>query len=424
MLEAEQVLGMIAISGCDFDPVPKYSIDILDHATGGVKTVPFAARCGGRAYVPIPTFLGDYEPIEPLIVPFPVKPVALREEQIGPVETLLRKRFGVFQGPAGSGKTICGLEVIRRCHTRALVVVPTIEIARQWIARAEEHLGLRGACVGLWGAGSLTVGSHITVATYQTAANQLAALGEFGLVMIDECHRAPCTSIRDILACCPAYYRYGTTATPWRADGLHRALDWLLGGVTAKIGRDEAKVLPVEITRFDTGHEFFGDYNEVQNAVASDLARNSELADTVQGLVVDSGHAVIALGNRLEQLQRVGEALFVEGTPYWIIDASTNAGARAIAVKDIRSGTAKVLLATYQLAAEGLDVPELSALVMLAPIGNPTKVEQACGRIARPCEGKPAPMVIDPVDQGSLCRALAAKRMTVYRKHGWTVKEK
>ena len=57
-----------------------------------------------------------------------------------------------------------------------------------------------------------------------------------------------------------------------------------------------------------------------------------------------------------------------------------------------------VLLATFSLAKEGLDVKELDCLHWCSIVGNKIDAVQSAGRIERVCEGKKDPIVIDYVD--------------------------
>ena len=80
------------------------------------------------------------------------------------------------------------------------------------------------------------------------------------------------------------------------------------------------------------------------------------------------------------------------------------------------SATRDLLLATYQMASEGLDIPELDTLFLVTPRGD---VEQAVGRILREAENKKEPMVIDIVDpQIPICVGLYRKRMSQYKETG------
>src|SRR5689334_6551709 len=56
---------------------------------------------------------------------------------------------GVVVLPTGAGKTVVAFDAIARMGVRTLVVVPTIELLRQWRAGLAEHLGLPLESVGI-----------------------------------------------------------------------------------------------------------------------------------------------------------------------------------------------------------------------------------------------------------------------------------
>ena len=87
-------------------------------------------------------------------------------------------------------------------------------------------------------------------------------------------------------------------------------------------------------------------------------------------------------------------------------------------LEDMRGGKKRVLLATYQLAKEGLDVPCLDRLLLATPVKDYAIVVQSVGRIARVCEGKGTPVVYDYVDDIGFLQGMWKKRCTSYRKDG------
>ena len=79
-----------------------------------------------------------------------------------------------------------------------------------------------------------------------------------------------------------------------------------------------------------------------------------------------------------------------------------------------RSAKAKVIFATIQYAAEGLDIPELDTLFLTTPMSD---VEQAVGRIQRPSPGKKDPIVVDFRDDAiSMFEAMGRKRDRFYKR--------
>src|SRR5579859_3690324 len=61
---------------------------------------------------------------------------------------------GIVVLPTGAGKTVVAFDAIARLGVRTLVVVPTIELLRQWRGGIQERLSLPAELVGAVGAAS------------------------------------------------------------------------------------------------------------------------------------------------------------------------------------------------------------------------------------------------------------------------------
>ena len=78
---------------------------------------------------------------------------------------------------------------------------------------------------------------------------------------------------------------------------------------------------------------------------------------------------------------------------------------------------ARIIFATRQFAEEGLDIPSLDTIFLTTPMSD---VEQAVGRILRPCEGKKEPVVVDiRDDKAAQCLRAGDTRDRFYRTKGW-----
>lgn len=84
----------------------------------------------------------------------------------------------------------------------------------------------------------------------------------------------------------------------------------------------------------------------------------------------------------------------------------------------LNSGRIDCIFATYQLAKEGLDVPNLRYLVLATPEKDETTIIQSVGRVARKFEGKTMGIVYDIVDSFGMYRGWAKKREAYYKKIG------
>ena len=104
---------------------------------------------------------------------------------------------GVVVLPTGAGKTVVAFQALSEVPVRTLVIVPTIELLRQWRLGLIEKAGVPEDQVGVVGGGERTV-KAITVMTYDSAAMPRRRLAEFGLLIVDEVHHLPAPTYRAI----------------------------------------------------------------------------------------------------------------------------------------------------------------------------------------------------------------------------------
>ncbi|RLI78009.1 hypothetical protein DRP04_10620 [Archaeoglobales archaeon] len=92
---------------------------------------------------------------------------------------------GVVVVPTGGGKTYIGMTALGYLSVPTLICVTTIELARQWIQKIKEHLGIED--VGLLGGGKHDI-KDITVAIYNSAVKYIDRLiDRFDFIIFDEC---------------------------------------------------------------------------------------------------------------------------------------------------------------------------------------------------------------------------------------------
>jgi superfamily II DNA or RNA helicase len=135
---------------------------------------------------------------------------------------------GVVVLPTGAGKTVVAHMALEQVPVRTLVVVPTIDLLRQWRAGLIEKAGLPSEMVGVVGGGERTT-APVTVITYDSAAMPRRKLDGYGLLIVDEVHHLPAPTYRAIAAKVNAPWRLGLSATPERSDFGHLALGGLIG---------------------------------------------------------------------------------------------------------------------------------------------------------------------------------------------------
>jgi superfamily II DNA or RNA helicase len=148
---------------------------------------------------------------------------------------------GVVVLPTGAGKTVVAFMALEQVPVRTLVVVPTIDLLRQWRAGLIEKAGVPAEQVGVVGGGERAPRA-ITVMTYDSAAMPRRSLADYGLLVVDEVHHLPAPSYRKIADKTQAPWRLGLSATPERSDGAHLDLAEL-------VGSEVYRRLPAELSR-------------------------------------------------------------------------------------------------------------------------------------------------------------------------------
>ena len=86
--------------------------------------------------------------------------------------------------------------------------------------------------------------------------------------------------------------------------------------------------------------------------------------------------------------------------------------------KDLEETSKKpLIIATFAMAQEGLDIPVLDTCILASPHSD---VTQAVGRIMRETAGKTnSPLIYDIADQWSLFHSMYRKRTMFYTKAGF-----
>lgn len=358
--------------------------------------------------------------------------INLYEYQKKAVQEAIKAKNGVLVMPCGSGKTQCGLEIIARIGGRALWLTHTHDLLMQSKERAISVL--EGVKCGTITAGKVDIGEHITFATVQTMAKlDLSAYRDaWDVVIVDEAQHCCGTPSRvtmfyKVVSSLRARYKIGLTATPKRADGLQACMFALLGAKIHEVKREQVAhtTCPVKVSQIPTGWMpdydciLMGDgtidYNKVIDNMIHDDDRFEFVMNTINGL--PDAAPVMVLANRVEYLQDMRANYEKTGVCLSGMGQSKKAKAeRKAALESLNNGEIDAIFATYQLAKEGLDVPNLRYVVFATPEKDETTVIQSVGRVGRKAKGKKCGTVIDFVDAFGKYKEWASMRRGHYRK--------
>lgn len=355
------------------------------------------------------------------------------------VDEIVRRKFGVLESRAGSGKTQMAIALIGRLGCKTLWLTHTADLLNQSRERAARYID--PSLFGTITAGKVDIGEGVTFATVQTlAAQELSRFRyAFDAVIVDECHHlaGTPTMLRQFSAVVGAIacrHKYGLSATLHRADGLTRTIFDYLGPVAHSVPDSAVseRVMEVTVRERPTGTGIGDDcldtdgtiiYSRLVNSLTENADRNRRIVDD---LAANSDHYNLILSNRVEHLHTLMEALPEELRKLAVaVDGSMQTkkakAERSAAIEDLRQGRKRYLFATYALAKEGLDIPRLDRLYMATPQKDYTTTVQSVGRVARTFDGKDAPVCYDYVDDSDYLRRAFGMRCRHYKKCGCKV---
>jgi superfamily II DNA or RNA helicase len=332
------------------------------------------------------------------------------------------KGGGVLSLPCGFGKTTVALALSAHLKLRTMIVVHKEFLANQWVEKIHEFCP--GATIGRVQADKFDIEKDFVIAMIQTMCQRdfdPKLFDSIGFLIVDEAHHigAPAFS-QFMFKICPKY-TLGLTATPERKDGLTRLLYWFLGSEFFRIERrnqGSTKVVTLKYTdpafREAPPVTRFGKINMAgMITILTELEdRNTLIIDTVDS-VLDENRRVLVLSDRREHcfylLNRLGSkaGLYIGG----------------MKEEDLNESAKKqVIVATFQLAHEGLDIPVLDTVILATPRSD---IKQSIGRIMRETKGKVNdPLIFDVFDQWSVFFSMYRKRCSVYREGGFELDAK
>ena len=251
-------------------------------------------------------------------------------------------------------------------------------------------------------------------------------------ILVHNCHRCAgtvnrATMFSKVLNNIAAQYKYGLSATLHRADGLIKCTYALLGGVAYTVPDSVVNTMRVEIQKKETEVQISRQcldtdgtlcYAKLINYLAEHKERNKQIVNDIE-VSAYTDHSIILLSDRVVHLQSLYDMLYDDlKKDAVILHGKVKKQDRELALDQMRNKEKHILLATYQLAKEGLDVPCLDRLLLATPVKDYAIVVQSVGRIARVCEGKGTPVVYDYVDDIGFLQGMWKKRCTHYRKDG------
>ena len=318
--------------------------------------------------------------------------ITLRPHQEIALEKIREKDFGVIVSPAGSGKTVIGLEIIAEKRQPALIIVHKKQLFDQWIERIQSFLKIPKKEIGQIGNQKNKIGKSITVAMIQSLArihDYEGIANSFGTIIIDECHHIPAKTFRETIVNFNAFYLYGLTATPIRKNNDQKLIFVYIGNILHQVNQFEyfkEKHIQTEINIKET--ELFAPFNyktdkyeTISRILVHDTRRNSLILNDIDQNA-ERFKTILILTERKTHVDILN--LYLKDKYETItIHGDDSESARKSKIEQIKQGHFKIVISTGQFFGEGTDINTLECLFIVYPFAFEGKLVQYIGRIQR-----------------------------------------
>jgi len=353
-------------------------------------------------------------------------PIVLRDYQVEIINNFLQNPQALQEVATGAGKTImtAALSKTVEQYGRSIVIVPN----KSLVTQTEEDYINMGLDAGVYFGDRKEFGKQHTICTWQSLNNLLKdtkngnadiTIAEFLedviCVIVDEVHMAKADALKQLLTSVMSHIpiRWGLTGTVPKADHDRLSIVVSLGPVINKLAAAELQekgVLArchVNIVQFKDDVEFKNYQSELKY-----LLENEKRLDTIANLV----NKISESGNTLVLVDRVlpGKQLVEKITDSVFISGETKLVERKEEYDQVATASNKVIVATYGVAAVGINIPRIFNLVLIEPGKSFVRVIQSIGRGIRKAEDKDFVQIWDVTSNCKFSKRHLTQRKTFY----------
>lgn len=338
---------------------------------------------------------------------------------------------GLICVPCGKGKTFMALGIASRIRKRFLVVVDKEFLMNQW--KGEMEALLPGIRIGIVQGPKRETGPEYdaTICMIQTICGQdipESLFHGFGFTIFDECHHLGAQHFSKTLQRIQTQKMLGLSATPTREDGLTKVFTWFLGEpVYWEKTREPDPTVEVKSVVIETEDVTYNTVptNWKGEPVMAQLLgnvigceeRSKEIVRWIRKLCEEPTRRVLVLSERIGLLNRLEELIKEADSA---LTMAYYIGGMKEAVREEGANSARILLGTYAMASEAMNIKTLNAVILASPR---KAVEQSTGRILRirPEQRHLAPVIVDIVDNHNMYQSQWRKRREYYEKCAYKI---
>jgi superfamily II DNA or RNA helicase len=325
--------------------------------------------------------------------------ITLRDYQVETINKFLENPQCIQEIATGAGKTIVTAALCRLVENygRTLTIVPN----KSLVTQTEEDFLACNLDVGVYYGDRKELGRHNTIATWQSlnvlekksrddeTTAFLEAIENINTIIVDEVHMAKADVLKRMLTgpFSKCGIRWGLTGTVPKADyefyGLKCSIGEVANKIAAKELQDKGVLAQCNVNVLQTqDHPEFKNYQEELKWLTTDETRMSWIAKTIEDIATTGNTMIlvdrISAGELLEK--KIPDSVFISG--------STKNTERKEHYDEVSIAQHKVIIATYGVAAVGINIPRIFNLVLIEPGKSFVRVIQSIGRGIRKAEDK------------------------------------
>ena len=353
--------------------------------------------------------------------------IILRDYQVESINNFLQHPQSLQQIATGAGKTIttATLSHITEPYGRSLVIVPN----KSLVTQTEEDYINCGLDVGVYFGDRKELGKTHTICTWQSLnildkkhkdGSAVLSLAEFldgvSTVIVDEVHQAKAEVLKNLLTrnLKNAPIRWGLTGTvpkeKFEFESIHASLGPVIGQISAKELQDKGVLSQCHVNvvqLLDT--QVHTDYQSELKYLTTNKDRLEYIGKLLNTVKQDGNTLIlvdrISAGEMLQE--QIPGSVFVKG--------DVKLKDRKEAYDEINEGTNHVVIATYGVAAVGINIPRIFNLVLIEPGKSFVRVIQSIGRGVRKAKDKDFVQIWDITSTCKFAKRHLTQRKKFYK---------
>jgi len=332
---------------------------------------------------------------------------------------------GILSLKCGGGKTVLALWILCQLKVKAIVIVHKEFLMTQWYDRIKEFIPT--AKIGKIQATTIDIdGKDIVLGMVQSLSMkdyEPKIFECFGLAIFDECHHLGAEVFSKSMPKVASKYMLGLSATPNRKDGLRKVFEWYIGPMAYSTTEKNKDFIEVDI------HNYYNEdpkYSKIINTIRgkpcyplmiNNICEFTPRTNIIIQKIIElykEGRDILCLSDRRNHLKEIHDGLLLNK-----IDAGYYIG--GMKPEELKKSQEKqVILGTFSMASEGMDIPKLNSIILGSPKSD---IEQSVGRILRQTKDKRVfhPYIFDINDDFSIFKNQGNKRLKYYNKQNYNI---